>query len=100
MAHCDSRAPMHFQKSAWVDTTTMKKLAEESAQNEKDRHNGLECVLISENLSTRVTDEAKEIFHRGNILCFCAPQTEESNQPIDDGHCRSLRCSVGKLLDR
>ena len=58
----DSRAPTHFQKSAWVDTTAMIKLAEELAQCANDRHNGLGCVLFCDNLSVRVADEVKEKF--------------------------------------
>ena len=53
----DSHFSMHFQKNAWVDTTTMIQLAEEFVQRFKDRNNGLGCLLFCENLSAHVAKE-------------------------------------------
>ena len=97
----DSRAPIHFQKSAWAGTTVMIKLAEEFAQHAKGRHNGLGCVLFCDNLSVHVADEAKEIFHKGNVfLCFCPPQSTQHVRPAGAGRSRSLRFSTACLLER
>ena len=34
------------------------------------------------------------------FLCFHPPQTAESTQPADAGHCRPLRYSIDDLLDK
>ena len=53
----DSRVPMHFQKNALVDTVTMIELEKEFILHTKDRHNGLCCLLLCNNLNAHIVDE-------------------------------------------
>ena len=92
---------MLFQKHAWVDTPTMKTLANDFINHVKERHNCLGVLLLCDNLAAHASDEVKETFHKGNVLlCYFPPCATESMQPIDTGIGRSIRCAVGNLLDK
>ena len=97
----DPRVPMHFEKNVWTCAITMVKLAEEFVEHMKDKHDGLECLLFCDDLSTHVSDEVKDAFHKGNVFaCGLPTQTTESHHSIDAGHCMSFRYSIGNMLDR
>ena len=59
---------MLFQKHAWVDTPTMKTLANDFINHVKERHNCLGVLLLCDNLAAHASDEVTEIFHKGNVF--------------------------------
>ena len=63
-----NNAPMLFQKNAWVGAHEMKTLANDFINHIKERHNGLGVLLFCDNLAAHVSDEVKEIFHKGNVF--------------------------------
>ena len=48
-----------------------------------------------------VAQETREIYAQGNVfLYFLPPNVTESLQAIDAGYGRSMRCAIGRLLDK
>ena len=78
----------------------MEELARGFVEYVKQKHPG-KCVLVfCDNLSAHLADSVKQIFKDGGCtLCFLPPDLTEAVQPIDAGYGRSVRCTIGNLLD-
>jgi DDE superfamily endonuclease len=92
---------MYFQKNAWMDTEVMGHSAQRFCDHVEERWGGKKVLLFCDNLSAHVAQETRQIYARGNVfLYFLPPSVTESLQAIDAGYGRSMRCAIGRLLDK
>ena len=92
---------MYFQKNAWMDTVVMGQSAQSFCDHIKQRWGEKKVLLFCDNLSAHVAQETREIYAQGNVfLYFLPPNVTESLQAIDAGYGWSMRCAIGRLLDK
>lgn len=92
---------MYFQKNAWMDTEVMGHSAQRFCDHVKQRWGSKKVLLFCDNLSAHVAEPTKQIYASGNVfLYFLPPSVTESLQAIDAGYGRSMRCAIGRLLDK
>jgi DDE superfamily endonuclease len=92
---------MYFQKNAWMNTEVMAHSAQKFCDHIKQQWGGKKVLLFCDNLSAHVAQETKQIYGNGNVfLYFLPPNVTESLQAIDAGYGRSMRCAIGRFLDK
>ena len=98
----DERVNMYFQKNAWMDREVMAVSAKNFNDHIKDRWGeNAKALLTADNLDAHVYHRTREILAEdGRVFAlFFPPSCTEAIQPIDAGHGRSIRCTIGRLLD-
>ena len=98
----DPDVKLYFQKNAWMDRPVMERSAERFNNHITSRWGSdAKALLICDNLDAHIADKTKAAFANDNhVFLFCLPpQVTEAIQPIDAGYGRSMRCSIGRLLD-
>ena len=84
-----------------MDRQVMELSAQKFCDHIKQRWEGKKVILFCDNLDAHVAPETKKIYGDNNVfLCSFPPSVTESLRPIDAGYGRSIRCAVGRLLDR
>jgi DDE superfamily endonuclease len=84
-----------------MDTKAMGHSAQRFCDHIQERWGGKKVLLFCDNLSAHVAQETRQIYAGGNVfLYFLPPSVTESLQAIDAGYGRSMRCAIGRLLDK
>ena len=64
------------------------------------KHGDAWKLMHCDNLSARLANAVKQLFWDGKVfICFLPKETTESIQPIDTAYERSLRYTLGNILD-
>lgn len=98
----DKRVQMYVQNNIWMDRRVMALSAKKFNNHIKERLSPkAKYLLVADNLDAHVFDGTQDILSKDGrvVVLFLPPNYTEIVQPIDAGHGRSIRCSIGRQFD-